>query len=57
MMNCAGVPVLRRPSRKSSSSPSVKQDMRYVVLIAVLAVLVFLGNMLWVSFFGGRSLF
>jgi hypothetical protein len=31
--------------------------MRYVVLIAVLAVLVFLGNMLWVSFFGGRSLF
>jgi hypothetical protein len=31
--------------------------MRYVVLIAVLAVLVFVGNMLWVSFFGGRSLF
>jgi hypothetical protein len=31
--------------------------MRYVVLIAVLAVLVFLGNMLWVNFFGGRSLF
>jgi len=31
--------------------------MRYVVLIAVLAVLVFLGNMLWVNFFGGHSLF
>jgi hypothetical protein len=31
--------------------------MRYVVLIAVLAVLVFVGNLLWVSFFGGRSLF
>jgi hypothetical protein len=31
--------------------------MRYVVLIAVLAVLVFLGNLLWVTFFGGRSLF
>jgi hypothetical protein len=30
---------------------------RYVVLIAVLAVLVFVGNLLWVSFFGGRSLF
>jgi hypothetical protein len=57
MMNCAGAPVLRRASRKSPSSPSVKQGMRYVVLIAVLAVLVFLGNMLWVAFFGGRSLF
>jgi hypothetical protein len=57
MMNCADAPVLRRPSRKSPSSPPVKQDMRYVVLIAVLAVLVFLGNMLWVNFFGGRSLF
>ena len=57
MMNCAGASVLPRPSRKSPSSPSVKQGMRYVVLIAVLAVLVFVGNMLWVSFFGGRSLF
>jgi hypothetical protein len=31
--------------------------MRYVLLILVLAVLVFLGNMMWVTFFGGRSLF
>jgi hypothetical protein len=57
MMNCPGAPVLRRLSRKSPSSPSVNQDMRYVVLIAVLAVLVFLGNMLWVNFFGGHSLY
>jgi hypothetical protein len=35
----------------------VRQVMRYVLLILVLAVLVFLGNMMWVTFFGGRSLF
>lgn len=57
MMNCAGASVLIRSSRKSLPSASVKQGMRYVLLIGVLAVLVFLGNMLWVAFFGGRSLF
>jgi len=31
--------------------------MRWVLLIVVLAVLVFLGNMMWVTFFGGRPLF
>jgi hypothetical protein len=31
--------------------------MRWVLLIVVIAVLVFLGNMMWVTFFGGRSLF
>jgi len=31
--------------------------MRWVLLVIVLAVLVFLGNMLWTSFFGGTSLF
>jgi hypothetical protein len=31
--------------------------MRWVLLIVVLAVLVFLGNMMWVTFFGGKSLF
>jgi hypothetical protein len=31
--------------------------MRWVLLIVVLAVLVFLGNLMWVSFFGGRSFF
>jgi len=31
--------------------------MRWVMLVIVLAVLVFLGNMLWTSFFGGASLF
>ena len=28
-----------------------------LMLVIVLAVLVFLGNMLWTSFFGGASLF
>ncbi len=31
--------------------------MRFVILIVVLAVLVFLGNLMWTTFFGGRSLF
>jgi hypothetical protein len=31
--------------------------MRWVLLLVVLAVLVFLGNLMWVQFFGGRSLF
>jgi hypothetical protein len=31
--------------------------MRWVLLIVVLAVLAFLGNMMWVTFFGGKSLF
>jgi hypothetical protein len=31
--------------------------MRWVLLLVVIAVLVFLGNMMWVTFFGGRSLF
>jgi hypothetical protein len=31
--------------------------MRWVLLIVVLAVLVFVGNMMWVTFFGGKSLF
>jgi hypothetical protein len=31
--------------------------MRWVMLLVVLAVLVFLGNLMWVQFFGGKSLF
>jgi hypothetical protein len=31
--------------------------MRWLLLVAVLAVLVFLGNLLWTTFFGGQSLF
>jgi hypothetical protein len=31
--------------------------MRWVLLIVVLAVLVVVANLLWTSFFGGRSLF
>ena len=45
------------PDRKSPTARLVMQDMRYLLLAAVLVVLVFLGNMMWVAFFGGRSLF
>jgi len=31
--------------------------MRYVLLLVVLGVLIFVGNLMWVSFFGGHSLF
>jgi len=31
--------------------------MRWVMLLVVLAVLVFLGNLMWTSFFGGKGLF
>jgi len=31
--------------------------MRWVMLLVVLALLVFVANLLWVTFFGGRSLF
>jgi hypothetical protein len=31
--------------------------MRWVMLLLVLALLVFVANLLWVGFFGGRSLF
>jgi len=31
--------------------------MRWVLLLVVVAVLVFLGNLMWVQFFGGKSLF
>jgi len=31
--------------------------MRYVLLLLVVGVLIFVGNLMWVTFFGGRSLF
>jgi hypothetical protein len=43
--------------RKSPTVAAVRQVMRWVILIVVLAVLVFLGNIMWVNFFGGKSLF
>lgn len=46
-----------RRMRKSAGVGVVRQVMRWVLLVLVLAVLVFLGNMLWTSFFGGNSLF
>ena len=32
-------------------------NMRFVLLLGALVVVVFLGNLLWVGFFGGHSLF
>ena len=50
---------MTRPSlvRKYVSAGVVKRVMRWVLLLVVLAVLVFLGNLMWTTFFGGRSLF
>jgi hypothetical protein len=31
--------------------------MRFVLLLGALVVVVFLGNLLWTQFFGGRSFF
>jgi hypothetical protein len=49
--------LVRSPARKSPALALVRQGMRWVLLIVVLAVLVFLGNLMWVTFFGGKSLF
>src|SRR6266566_3640991 len=46
-----------QPVRKSPTVAVVRPVMRWVMLVVILAVLVYLGNMLWTSFFGGSSLF
>jgi len=38
-------------------APGVRRVMRFLLLLGALVVVVFLGNLLWVSVFGGRSLF
>lgn len=44
-----------RETRKSVTGEYVRHVMRWVLLVLVLAVLVFVGNMLWTSFFGGGN--
>ena len=40
------------PIRKSQGSPSVRPDMRYVLLLILIGLLVFLSNQLWILFVG-----
>ena len=40
------------PFRKSEGSPSVRPDMRYVLLLILIGLLVFLSNQLWILFMG-----
>jgi hypothetical protein len=57
MMGQHWLPDETRERRKLAGGAVVRQVMRWVLLVLVLAVLVFLGNMLWTSFFGGTPLF
>ncbi|MEA2655413.1 MAG: hypothetical protein QOI23_778 [Chloroflexota bacterium] len=41
-----------RPKRKSQGSPPVRRDMRYVMLLILIGLLVFLSNQLWILFMG-----
>jgi hypothetical protein len=38
--------------RKSQGSRSVRRDMRYVLLLILIGLLVFLSNQLWILFMG-----
>jgi hypothetical protein len=40
------------PNRKSHGSPHVRRDMRYVLLLILIGLLVFLSNQLWILFMG-----
>ena len=42
----------RPPIRKSQGSPSVRRDMRWVLLLILIGLLVFLSNQLWILFVG-----
>jgi hypothetical protein len=39
-------------NRKSPTTPDVRRDMRYVLLIILIGLLVFLSNQLWLLFVG-----
>lgn len=41
-----------RAFRKSQGSPCVRPDMRYVLLLILIGLLVFLSNQLWLLFAG-----
>ena len=38
--------------RKSRATPAVRQDMRYVLLIILIGLLIFLANQVWLLFTG-----
>jgi len=40
------------PIRKSQGSPSVRRDMRWVLLVILIGLLVVLSNQLWILFAG-----
>jgi hypothetical protein len=40
------------PGRKSQGCPPVRGDMRYVLLVILIGLLVFLSNQLWILFMG-----
>jgi hypothetical protein len=42
----------RLSDRKSQGTCSVRQDVRYVLLVVLIALLVFLSNQLWLLFTG-----
>lgn len=48
--------LLAGADRKSQGSPAVRGDMRYVLLVILLGLLVFLSNQVWILF-GGQPLF
>jgi hypothetical protein len=41
-----------RPNRKSQGANPVRRDMRYVLLVILIGLLVFLSNQLWILFMG-----
>jgi hypothetical protein len=43
---------LAAADRKSQASPPVRGDMRYVLLVILIGLLVFLSNQLWILFEG-----
>ena len=40
------------PNRKSEGSRPVRRDMRYMLLVILIGLLVFLSNQLWILFVG-----
>jgi hypothetical protein len=44
--------LLAAADRKSQGGPAVRGDMRYVLLVILIGLLVFLSNQLWILFVG-----
>ncbi len=45
------------PNRKSRRPPDVSQDMRYLLMIALVAALIWLGSLLWQMLQGTGNVF